>query len=545
MAIETPPSQLDFHSSLHKLVTPTRRGLIAMAASSALLPRPAWSAVETPTTPKVAPFVREGAAVRDARIGKGLTWDGRAILPLGPQNKRVWLDTQAASSTGKGTSAVTPFRNEADAYAAMRSGDQLMIATGSVLTQPFSQLESLPGLSAAYPTVVQSYDRTAPTNEARYGLFANRVTYAGTKPFMGNIRYKTVPYVAWRGIRFDHSAARIEYYFGWGFSWLLIEQCGFFAAQLSLSSAHGTTVNVIRQTVFQGQWSDSGHSQGIYTADNFDTVIEDCIFFHCGWKMGVTRSAAANLGGPTIFNHGVYAAVKSGGTLRRCVFVEPSSHGAQLRGNWHSHDNVFISCPLPLLHGGGTTYALDAPSGVMALCYRNIVTIAQSISPTLPRGFGIDVVNTRPGSIVEQNLIVNPGTASVVSNALTAIAQAGAGYEPNPTVVTFQRNTNAWSKWDYAQGKTGRVFVTDKDNILPANKTSFADPSRDGLSAARALGFATVSDLAYGMAANPGKTWSAQIASHIRPGFAPRGLTLTQGQSFKGAVLPDGSWNAG
>ena len=542
MAIELPPSQSDF-SSLHKLTTPTRRGLIAMAASSTVIPMPVWSATTIPTTPIVPPYVREGANVRDARFGSGLAADGRAILPLGAQSKRVWLDTQAASSTGKGTSAASPFRNEADAYAAMRSGDQLMIASGSVLTQRFVQMEFMGGLSAVYPTVVQSYDRAAPDDETRYGLLTNEVTYSGSVPFMGNIRYSPISFVALRGIRFDHSAARAEYFFGQGINWLLIEQCAFLAAQLSLNSAYGTTVNVVRQTAFQGQWAASGHAQGLYTSYNYDTVIEDCIFFHCGWKMGVTRSAAADQGGPTIFNHAVYAHVKSGGILRRCVFVEPSSHGAQLRGNWHSHDNVFISCPLPLLHGGGTTYAIDAPNGVMALCYRNIVTIAQWISPTLPRGFGIDIVNTRPGSVVEQNLIVGPGAVRA-GEAWTAVAQAGVGYAPNPTVITFQRNTYDWSNYTHNQTATSRVLLTEKDNIVPADKASFADPSRDGISAARSFGFQTVGDFGTAMVADPTKPWALRIADHIRPGFAPRGRRLAGGV-VKGAVLPDGSWNSG
>lgn len=549
MAIESPSAQSNLASTFNSLVTPSRRGMIAMAASGIILPKAGWAVSTVGPTPAIAPFVREKAAVRDTRFGKGSYPDGRAILPLEATAKRVWLDT-TASAKGDGRSPATAFKSEVDAYAALRGGDQLMIASRSVVTQPIKQMKSLGGRSAAYPTVVQSYDRALPLDETRYGLLSNRVTYYGESAMFANF-HPAISFFAIRGIRLDHSASakRISYAWSAGLNWLLIEQCAFLAAQLSLNSADGTKAHVIRQCAFQGQWSATAHAQGLYTSGNFDTVIEECTFYHCGWKMGITRAAGNAAGGPTIFNHGIYAAVRSGGILRRCVFVETSSHGAQLRGNWHSHDNVFIACPLALLHGGGTTYAYDAPNGVMALCYRNIVTISQSITPTLPRGIGIDVSNTRPGSIVEQNLIVGPG-ALAGKAAFSASAHLGDGYAPNPTAITFQRNTNSWSNAAYNSGPGGkdgwpdRVFVADKDNVVLADKMSFADGKRDGLSAARALGYATIDDLGYAIVADPTKAWALNIGNHIRPGYAPRTLSLKAGTTSKGAVLPDGSWNA-
>jgi hypothetical protein len=249
-----------------------------------------------------------------------------------------------------------------------------------------------------------------------------------------------------------------------------------------------------------------------------------------------------------MFNHALYVAVISGGVLRRCVFLEPSSHGAQLRGNWASHDNIFIGCPLALIHGGGTKYADDAPGGVMALCYRNIVTVAEPISPTSQRGFGIEAANTLPGSVIEQNLVVGPGSQRTAS-AFAASAWEGEGYAPNPTTIIFQRNTNGWAPTAYDHGTRGRqgwpdrVKLTERDNIELQDKASFADPRRDGVSAMKALGFATFGDFGNAMVADPAKPWAARIADHIRPGFAPRGLR--PGAAIKGAVRPDGSWNEG
>lgn len=532
------------------MFSPSRRDLMAITATGLLLPRGALAASMVPV-PVIPPFIPEDAAVRDQRFGRGTGSDARASLPLGANNKRIWLDTQATSASGDGRSAATAFNSEASAYAALRGGDQLMIASGSVITRPLGQLMNYSGPSIVTPTVIQSYDRAAPTNESHHGRLTNRVTYLGATPFAFSTSRAPASNIALRGIRFDHGAASqgLEYAFTSGIDGLLIEQCAFIAAQLSLNCTYGTKTHVIRQSAFQGQWNSAGRAQGVYTSSNYDTVIEDCIFFHCGWKMGVSRSASAAAGGPTIYSHGLYAQVTSGGVLRRCIFVEPSSHGAQLRGNWHSHDNAFVSCPLALLHGGGTTYAVSAPKGVMAACYRNVVTTAQQITPSAQRGIGIGVENTRAGSFVEQNLLVGPG-ALRAGAALSASAHAGVGYAPNPTLVTFARNTNMWTAAGYDQGPggksgwPGRVFVTSADNLAIADKTKFVSSARDGVSAAKACGFASISDLGYGAAADPTQPWAIRIANHLKRGFTPVGVTVTPGVAFRGAVLPDGSWNA-
>jgi hypothetical protein len=496
-----------------------------------------------PPLPIIAPFVQENADVRDRRFGQGLSADYRAILPLGEQNKRVWLDTKAAAD-GTGKTAASPFKTEAKAYAALVGGDHLMIAGGSILTTPLGELKTLSGRNSGTPTVIQSYDRAAPTNEARYGLLTHNVIYRSATPFVRATSSAAASFIAIRGMFFDHSnVPDMLYVFTSGVNWLLIEQCVFLGAQLALNSANGTTVHVLRQVGFQGQWSVSGKAQGIFTASNFDTIIEDCTFHHCGWKMGAARGDAPTVGGATMFSHGLYAAVQSGGILRRCVFVDPAANGAQLRGNWHSHDNVFISCPLALLHGGGTTYALDAPSGVMALAYRNVITVGEDINPTLPRGYGITVANTRAGSVVEQNLIVGP--RKKVSDAITAIAQSGAGYEPNLTRITIRRNTIAWTQGGFVGDGASRVFVAESANIVPSDKVTFADPTFDGLTMASLCGFATISAFGSVMANNPVPAWAMGLINNARFAYAPLGLTAQAGALFEGAMLPNGSWNIG
>jgi hypothetical protein len=541
------------------MIVPSRRQLIGFAASGLILPARLLAQEAEKKAPKVRdaahqlpvvqPFSKEAAHVRDGRFGQGLSADGRAVLPLAPGRRRWWLDT-TTSSGGNGKSPATPFRSEGEAYAAMRGGDQLMIAGGSVLGVPMMPLPGLSGSGNAFPTVIQSYDRTAPQDESRYGLLANKVVYRSPNAFIPPFR-RGAAFIALRGIIFDHTAAEnriFQYIFVAGIDSLLVEQCAFLAVQLSLNSLNGSRGHVIRETAFQGQWSPNRHAQGIFTSDNLDTVIEDCVFDHCGWRIGLERSAEAAEGGPTMFNHAFYASAVSGGVLRRCTFVEPSSHGAQLRGNWASHDNVFIACPLALTHGAGTKYANDAPGGVMALCYRNIFTIAQPISPKSQRGFGVEVANTRPGSAIEQNLAVGPGPEQAAS-AFAAAAWTGEGYEPNPTTILFERNTNAWSAKGYNQGTRARqgwpdrVMLTTRDTIEFQDKVSFADPRRDGYTAIKALGFAGLREFGNAIVADPAKPWATRIADHIRPGYAPRGLR--PGAPIKGAVRPDGSWTEG
>lgn len=509
------------------------------------------------TTPIVPQFVREAAGTKDTRIGAGIA-GGRAVLPLAPSAKRIWLDTRAKIE-GDGKSPASPFRTEAQAYAALGPSDQLMIASGSVL------LERLPpavsGVSLKYPTVVQSYDRLRPDTEGRFGSIANKVIYRGLAAYLTAPKRGQANNFALRGIRLEHDESKplVGYSLGYGISGLLIEGCAFQNAQLDLNTSAGATVNIVRQCVFYGQWKQGradgtvAHAQGIYISECYDAVIEDCVFFHCGWKRSGTRATPPAEGGPTIFNHAIYAAVHSGGVVRRCVFVEPSSHGAQLRGNWHSHDNIFIACPLALLHGGGMHYNRDAPDGVMALAYRNVVTIAEGISPTLSRGIGIEVANTRAGSVVELNLIAGAGTGRA---KCALAANADEDYLPNPTTVTFRNNTNAWADAGYDKGAGGkdgwpdRVHVTDIDNLAPADLARFVDPFRDGVTAAKALGFGSIDALAEAMIVNPTATWAAKLAAHIRAGFAPApapAAASLQAKTrvaapLKGAVRANGTW---
>lgn len=536
--------------------TVTRRTLLAGAGITlaALGPLDRLAASAAPPPPP-APDSIEPEGVRDQRMGKGLMRDGRAALPLHPHARRVWLDTTRGAD-GDGRSAEAPFSSEERAYAHWRNGDHLMIAGGSVLTAPVSAFRATWGRDATFPSVIQSYDRAAPDDAARHGLLANGVVYRGREPMISAFgKGSGASYSAVRGIAFDHRASEVltEYGFVAGIDWLLLEQCAFLGAQLSLNCRSGTRAHIIRQCAFYGQWARERRAQGIFSSDNHDTVIEDCVFYHCGWRDGQGRETPGRQGGPTIFNHAIYMAVRSGGILRRCVMMEPASHGAQLRGSWISHDNMFIACPLALLHGGGTNYAIEAPDGVTAHAYRNIVTIARDIAPNLPRGVGIEAINTRPGSRVEQCLIV--GARSETAKAgLSAIAQQGAGYEPNRTIIEFARNTNDWNDRGFDEGSGGamgwpdRIQLADRDNIARAEHIAFAD-RRDGITAARALGYAGLADLGMAMVADPARGWAAEIAAHIRPGYAPSPQSIAKLRNpdgtLRGAVLPDGRWNDG
>ncbi|MBO9714533.1 hypothetical protein [Sphingomonas sp.] len=542
----------------------SRRGLIiggaaGVAGVAAYLALPMrGGSVQAQPTPTLADTIllREAQDIRDDRIGSGISPDGRAKLPLGPHGKRFWLDTQNGNDHAKGNSPDAAFRTEAKAYEHWGAGDQLMIASGSTLTTPAPDLRTLAAFDRRFPTVIQSYDRRRPADESGHGLLANQVAYRGEKPMVGaNMKSDGNRNFAIRGITFDHvqTLQHLKYGFHVGIDWLLVEQCAFLAASLTLNALRPCEGHIIRQCAFFGQWDPSERPQGIFTKKVTGTTIEDCVFFHCGWRDGLERSAAKELGGPTIFNHGLYCAVESSGMLRRSVFLSPSSHGAQLRGDWASHDNIFIDCPLALQHGGGRRYAQEAPNGVTAHCYRNIVTVAEDITPSLPRGFGIEVLNTRPGSLVEQCLVVGPGTqVSKPRNAFAASALPGPEYEPNPTIIQFARNTNAWSNRKITQspgGDTPRVQVTETANLTPESKASFADPTRDGITAAQSLGMASLDALGRAMVADPTQPWAQKIAAHIGPGYAPSPRSVAQLRladgSFAGAILPDGRWNDG
>jgi len=119
-------------------------------------------------------------------------------------------------------------------------------------------------------------------------------------------------------------------------------------------------------------------------------TIENSVFDHNGWN----HDAGAE---PTIFNHNVYVQNNVSDVIfKNNISSDASSHGVQLRCGGIINDNLFLSNPLAVLIGGGTT---PNEGGVEGEMRRNLIMYGRDIDPTLARGFGVTVSNIRQATI--------------------------------------------------------------------------------------------------------------------------------------------------
>ena len=494
-----------------------------------------------PVTVTTSPPVTTSPAVYDTSIGVGVDANGFANLPLRPGARRFFVSS-ATGSDGNGCSGAqqptTPLRTIAAARGCVQggNGDQIMIAEGTSYAEGLTNMQAQMGYSAAYPTVIQSYDPADPTNEAKYGRAAN-----GRRPVIntgGNLQLITCcgsnanNFLAIRGLDFNpgDKPDMIVSFVG-SDSYILIENNIFRYTTLTFDSGSSprSTNHVVRKNAFFGEWSASAHAQGLYDAGTDNLVVEDNVFWHNGWRLGVSRDEPVATGGPTIFRHPIYAQTNDNGILvRRNLFMDGSADGSSLRGNAILFtENVSIDNPIGVGVGGGVNYNIENPNGVTIEVSYNAFLGDADITSSLPRGMAIVTSNGRSGSSAHDNLIArsrNPNGVNV-SAFLT-----GADFN-QPSYMAYDRNVvYQWAAPDRvftAGGVAGQEFPTYTNNIwdAPASGTNlnissktFANP----YTAAQlftALGCGDKTSCAARMVDTPELGWAAKARALLWQGY--------------------------
>lgn len=417
----------------------------------------------------------------DESVGDGVDASGFTNLPLRSGASRYFVNSATGSDSNSCTAAKNPRTPKATvmggyscvAWAtnnARGPGDQLMLAEGTSYADGFNDaLGRHGGFSAKYPTVFQSYDPADPLNETRHGR-AGTVGHAArpvirSRTVQGAIHGSTPnnAFIVIRGLDFDPGNVQgVNLIFTGGIDYLLFENNVFRAVGLGLNSVTNKEHHILRKNSFYGQWSGVSHAQGVYDDLTTGITIEDNIFWHNGWKTDVTRSATEAQGGPTIFNHAIYLATTTYDVkIRRNVIIDPSSHGVQARGDSEVTRNVYIDNPLVQVLGLGDNYDTKRPDGVLAKASRNLIIGDADISPVLPRGQVFNIGNTKPGSSVTDNLILQ----SRNNNAKVFMPTAQA---PKPTYIDISNNL-IYRYGVGAVAPTGayvnQVFATYNNNI--------------------------------------------------------------------------------
>lgn len=257
------------------------------------------------------------------------------------------------------------------------------------------------GRSAKEPMVVGTFGGgPRPILKGTTGVYFNGG--GGSAPSVDNLAVTSIHF--WAAARDPDSGEYTGTSGGNGMEWvhpgrnILVEDCMFdsFRVGVMLTGVGAGIHNFqLRGSVVVDSYNTSGHSQGIYVTNVKGLLVEGCVFDHNGWNNQVSG------GHPTIYNHNMYIDdVSNWGTtegviIRDNIIANAASHGVQLRPGGVIANNLFVGNSLGCFVG-------LAPSAIR----NNVMIEPKDISPSLPRGYGIDVLQC-DYAVVENNVVAH------------------------------------------------------------------------------------------------------------------------------------------
>jgi hypothetical protein len=385
-----------------------------------------------------------------------------AILPL-HTNSIVYRVGNGGSDSNNGLTHATRFATLAHAVSQMRQGfaDRVLIAEGSVLNEPIPWLglSQRDGISATYLSVIGSYDPLDADNQAKWDKGHQRnarpkltqtaqITSGGGPRFFairgldvdpGNIPNQNIGIVSYN----NTSATSVSYF--------LFENnvCRYTALGIDQTPASGDVVNdfigdhcIIRGNSFYGMWTNAsdGRTGGLYLAGVKNSTNEYNAYWHCGWKIGASRSDDPTVGGATVFSHSWYTQTNSeDNIIRGNLTSQGGGDGGNCRGSCLTYSrNLSLRNPAAFGPGGGPTYNVDRPQGTWFDLGYNVALNAENQNAGHELGWGISSLNGLPDRShrVHHNLLL----LSDISAQGTALGwQNGASY-PQPSFAEFDHN---------------------------------------------------------------------------------------------------------
>jgi hypothetical protein len=428
-------------------------------------------------------FVRKGTATTylsgisyNTRIGNGVDANGYANLPLRAGATRYYVGNGGSDAADGLTHATRLATVDAGlAKVVQNNGDQVVVAEGSTFATKFPYINNKHGFSRLYPTVIQSYNPSFPTDETRMGRATGSNRPSFTADMSGGwtiLGAATSPMqnLVIRGFDINPGNVAGQSIFLTGSNGLsphgiLIENNLFRYTMVTVGSTKGrlTTARdiVIRGNSFFGAWNAGNFVQGLYMSGMWTGTLEDNVFWHNGWKVGGSRDDTAVNGGPTIFNHNLYFQDDSAGIIRRNLAMEGGATGFSARGHVDITGNVSIKNPIALIGGLGSQYNSLQPYGVAVFQGFNAVLDSEDLNSTNARGSAFYVGNGKQGSAVHHNLAAQ-GRNGAAGPAETFLNNANYAM---PSYVDFHDNLGyLWSASGAAVAVSGNSGAGDGNN---------------------------------------------------------------------------------
>jgi hypothetical protein len=406
--------------------------------------------------------------------------NGFADLPLRSGAHRFFVNSSTGSDGNSCSTAQSPSSPLKTLAAGLNcvanaSGDQVLVAEGTTYAEPIPTFWSKAGYSLVYPTVMESYDPTDPTNEAKYGrATSGRPVVTGDTskaPILMGVQGQG--FIAIRG--FDINPGNLTRQ-GIGLvdvgDGILFENNIFRYTGLNFDIFSSPTAHhwIIRNNAIYGNWDadPSFHTQGLYASGTDSLTVEDNVFWHNGWKIGgAGRDSSTD--GATVFRHAIYQQVSTNSIIRRNLIVDGSADGGSHRGDATISENVYIDNPIAISAGGGVAYNTARPNGDALTIFDNAILGSVNLNSTSPRGWGIDTANGNASASAYHNLLAR---GQQISHAFSVNADFN-----QPSYMNFHDNVSYL--WSAAGGST-LSYGSYQAQDLPTYANNFWDDASSG-----------------------------------------------------------------
>ena len=438
-------------------------------------------------------------------VGTGLDANGWTTFTPSANARIIYVSSSTGSDSNTGLSPNSPLKTIAAGLSLLRnnSDDELLLKAGDTWHESISW-PNVSGMSATNPIVISSYGtgpRPVIDSGTQDGLdieggggvsSISNIAIDGLNFYAGGRDPNSPEYVS--GATSDPTGIN-DLITG---SNILIEdtEVSFYKDNIVLE-APLTNVS-LRRDIILNSYSTDAHSQGLYSDEVTNLVLDGNVFDHNGWNASVPGAS------PTIFNHNIYIQSTNGpATLIDNISANASSHGAQVRNGGIVTDNLFVHDPIGLLVAGSASTV----SG-------NVVTESNDIDSADPRGFGIDINPTTSGAIQVTNNIIT-------HEASTAGDGFGISLEPGTTGDTVQNNIIY--QWDSPVVDSGSGNTTSPNAV---NQSGYVSPNRTVESYYASLGgSASLSAFLAAVESQSKSNWNPALTadavdSYIEAGFS-------------------------
>lgn len=394
------------------------------------------------------------SSIYDTRIGTGVSIDGYASLPIAPGARYIKLGPGGSDGASGLTHAtrLTSLTEAANRITAGQ-GDQVLLAEGYTPPDSIPYLTFKSGLSAAHPTVFSSYDPTDENNTDKFGRgevrSARPVITAHQGQVSGGGTYGNIAFVGleWNPASFDLAVAEGINFIG-EVSNVLVENCVGHKTGLGATMDHTGQYGpfIVRNSaLFEAVGTG-------FFIDHADFTLEDSIMYHHGWPIGNSRDLAYGSGGldgpgdPGTFIHTVYITPGYNGNAQAISRRNLIADGPGDSGTWRCstlfEQNVVFDCPISMSLGGGDSYDVKAPSGVMLTGRYNACIGSQGTTTAAPRGYAMISQNGQSGSRMHHNLFARGQPSSPNATAISITS----GYTTKETYMEVDNNViDGWT----------------------------------------------------------------------------------------------------